>query len=590
VLHFPDESKEGAFRDALSTKLEREDHNFSGLYFPRDTPEFKGRKFHTEVRFIGATFRGQADFSGAIFYGNSNFSDALFNGEKTLFREALFAGDATFANTRFRGDITDFQGAKFGGHTRFLGTRFEATETSFWGAKFGGNEVSFDGSEFSGDKVWFTEAKFGSKFTTFLNARFDSSSTNFSDTIFHSERTSFALATLGRAPKKDGFGGMIDFAYARFGGMSIAFANAHFSGDSVWFNHAVFSSREGTLFREAQFDGKDTVFSNVLFGSECADFSSAKFTSESTEFTETEFRDATFESATFQHGADFTEAEFAPDNKTDFRRATFAGEVYFREARFNGYTDFYRANFLDAAKFIGDEKKPQVFAPNGQVSFTRARIEKPDLFLFDTVRLRPSWFVGVDARKFDFTAVEWYGLLRNSPEGSLHDEIERVREKEKGRSTYSLLAQACQRLAANAEDNRDYPTANEFHYWSMDALRQGKPVSALAAWRLIWWYWILSGYGERQIRALGWLTAILVGFAALYMWLQPWGAEETPKIGVLNLAWESIVYSLGVMTRLANDIPNNATPLEESLIILEGVLGPFQIALFALALRRRFMR
>jgi hypothetical protein len=111
------------------------------------------------------------------------------------------------------------------------------------------------------------------------------------------------------------------------------------------------------------------------------------------------------------------------------------------------------------------------------VSFTRARVEKPELFSFDTLRLRPSWLVGVDARKFDFTAVEWYGMP-NGPEGGLNDEISRVHQKEQARSPHVLLEQACQKLAANAEENRQYSVANEFYYWSMDAARMRNWVSS----------------------------------------------------------------------------------------------------------------
>jgi hypothetical protein len=124
----------------------------------------------------------------------------------------------------------------------------------------------------------------------------------------------------------------------------------------------------------------------------------------------------------------------------------------------------------------------------------------------------------------------------------------------------------------------------------MEAQRKQVTGSTFAPWKLIWWYWLLSGYSERHIRAALWLAVILVGFALLYMLLGPVRIKAYTPAGYLQASLESIVYSLGVMTRLANRIPTSASVPVKSLIILEGVLGPFQIALLVLALRRRFMR
>jgi len=253
---------------------------------------------------------------------------------------------------------------------------------------------------------------------------------------------------------------------------------------------------------------------------------------------------------------------------------------------------------MEKVDFVGlkflDREATTVFDSRSRVRFDRCQIDKPELFRFHNVVLRPSWFIDVDVRKVHFTDVKWYGLP-NGPEGTLREEIDALREQGVDvpygvASPHTLLAQACRRLSANAEESREYPLANEFHYWSMEAQRKKMPRYNISPWRLIWWYWALNGYGERHIRAAVWLIAILVGFAALYMWLGPVGAQKNSLIGILGVAWESIVYSLGVMTRLANDIPKSASTLVTSLIIIEGVIGPLQIGLFLLALRREFMR
>src|SRR5215212_655604 len=111
-------------------------------------------------------------------------------------------------------------------------------------------------------------------------------------------------------------------------------------------------------------------------------------------------------------------------------------------------------------------------------------------------RTTSSWLVHQYRRaQSDFTDVQWYGMP-GGPEGTLDEEIAALEKQEVG-SPYTLLSQACQTLAANAEENRDYRLANDFYYWAMDALRK-------AGWRKLGLirtlYWALSGYGVRAAR------------------------------------------------------------------------------------------
>ncbi len=70
----------------------------------------------------------------------------------------------------------------------------------------------------------------------------------------------------------------------------------------------------------------------------------------------------------------------------------------------------------------------------------------------------------------------------------------------------------------NAEENRDYQTANEFHYWSMKLLRKESWWRRLGLRGTLYWaYWALSGYGERPRRAFLFLVGLWALFAFLYM-------------------------------------------------------------------------
>jgi hypothetical protein len=94
-------------------------------------------------------------------------------------------------------------------------------------------------------------------------------------------------------------------------------------------------------------------------------------------------------------------------------------------------------------------------------------------------------------------------------------------------------------------------------------------------------YWALSGYGVRAARAFWVLVVICAAFAALYMMFGP------PKLQDLG---QAVVYSLGAVARL-NPEPRPTEPgLFQFLVIVEGLLGPLQIALLLLAIRRKVMR
>jgi len=175
-------------------------------------------------------------------------------------------------------------------------------------------------------------------------------------------------------------------------------------------------------------------------------------------------------------------------------------------------------------------------------------------------------------------------------EGEVRKEGEK---REARRLAHVRLGQACQRLAANAEESRDYPTANEFHYWSMEAQRKDR-FYGFVPWRLSWWYWLLSGYNERPLRALCLLGVICLGFALLYMQMGLLPEEGSSDSNSWTSLRQALLYSLGVITRqkVAPTLDSLGSEMEwtQFFVILEGILGPLQLGLLALSLRRIFMR
>jgi len=143
----------------------------------------------------------------------------------------------------------------------------------------------------------------------------------------------------------------------------------------------------------------------------------------------------------------------------------------------------------------------------------------------------------------------------------------------------------------NAEENREYPTANEFHYWSMEAQRK-------EGWSRIGFvatlYWALSGYGERPRRAFWVLVGIWLVFAALYLLLADtapfWVFSASDVWQGIDYARQAGVYSVTALARLNPEPKPEELGWFQTLVTLEGILGPLQIALFLLAVRRKVMR
>jgi uncharacterized protein YjbI with pentapeptide repeats len=361
------------------------------------------------------------------------------------------------------------------------------------------------------------------------------------------------------------FIGGAQFRDATFSGERTSFEGAEFGSAETYFPRVQFSSSEGTSFEGAQFSGEYTNFLDAQFSGERTDFRRVKFGSASTLFSST----------------------------------SFAKEVVFGEATFGERVSFWGT------------KANLVFASEAWATFDSVRIEKPEQFMFNTVLLHPAWFINADVRKVDFTDVKWYGMPGEIPEGTLDEEIHALEDR-RVQSPHTLLAQACRRLSANAEENREYPLANEFHYWSMDAVRKGswghfKGLSLKGLLNKETWhdirehfglittlYWALSRYGVRATRAFWILFAIWLMFAALYFLFvvsSPFLVFSASDIWEgIDYARQAAVYSLSALVRLNPRPQSEELNWFQTLVTIEGILGPLRIALLVLAIRRKVMR
>jgi hypothetical protein len=371
-----------------------------------------------------------------------------------------------------------------------------------------------------------------------------------------------------------------------------SFFKTEFNG-KVDFNSATFND-EASFF-EAVFRGR-TEFKGTKFKS-AADFWTVHFHGEA-DFFGAEFHgEARFSYSTFHRDVFFRDTNFI--KKAVFFDATFEGlavfggifngEADFTLASFNERAVFTEASFKDYLKFWGNSTR-QVFGEQSSLRLQDARIEKPEYLFFNTVALRPHWFVDVDARQFNFNNIAWRYT-------DIHEEIEELKKREVS-GPHEKLAIACQRLAANAKENHRHDEVSLFRYLAMD-VRRRKKWGGFTPWKLEWWYWAASGYGRRPLQALIVLLGIWLLFASLYICVgfarpSPGRSDEgnlaatrPDETGAPLKPSRSLLYSLGVMTLQKPD-PPPVTTMAQSLVMMETILGPLQAALFVLAVRRRF--
>jgi hypothetical protein len=353
---------------------------------------------------------------------------------------------------------------------------------------------------------------------------------------------------------------------------------------------------------EAKFEG--AVFaSNVDFGEaifdEGADFSRALFKG-----------DATFLNAQLKGPANFGSAEF--HKRAIFNSTHFFEDALFTFAVFNGETDFQRASFgglltldfivvKDTLTFarIQDYKQEQGFAAESALWMSGARIDHPENVSFQSLSLRPSWFVNVDVRKYNFIEVDWKELSQARFRYDIREDIAYL-EKNSVEIPYRLLSITYRQLANNAEESHRYRQASIFRYFSMDVLRREDP-SFRAVLSLDWWYWLASGYGELAGRALLILLLLIFVFGCAYLFVGfsrsiDKRVDTTRSAPIADVTGapirpvsDAFLYSSEVLT-LQKPEPKPLTACARILVTLETILGPTQLALLALAMRRKFMR
>ncbi len=360
---------------------------------------------------------------------------------------------------------------------------------------------------------------------------------------------------------------------------------------------------KGTTFGKANFSGVINFGQAKFF--EGADFWGAEFSGYAY-FDAAKFsKSAVFEEAKFSGDVDFTGAEFSGD--AVFWRANFFCNAYFWGAKFFEYAIFEEAKLCGNTHFEGAEFQQRTdfskvqTAKDATMDFQRVRLLKPQQIKFHHVDLSRWSFLDTDLRRIDFDNVTW-GTIRWlwSCRTALFDEIRVSNEKVKVPKEYLTKVERLYRhLKQNYESQRDYGRAGDFYYGEMEMKRrQLNPLGQIP----FWIYRILSGYGESYPRALFWLIVMWLGFAVLFTFAgytdkdmgisvqRYWTWNPSEWRGTISDIGRSLLYSAQAMTLFHEPKITFHNSWGQVVEFFASVLGVIQIALFGLALQRRFKR
>ncbi|MEV6594170.1 pentapeptide repeat-containing protein [Streptomyces acidicola] len=503
---------------------------FTGLAdFNRATFEdlawFPSATFKDSVWFISASFQGAAGFSSATFEETAGFDSATFESE-AQFDSATFEQDAQFPSATFKYSAW-FHSATFKGHARFESTTFKRS-------------------------AWFGSATFKDS-ALFVSATFENIA-GFDSATFEN------VAAFRTATFENGIG----------------FKSVTFE-DTAGFDSATFESDAG--FDSVIFKG-DARFDSATF-KDSAWFSSATFMGDARFDSVTFKGAAQFEAATFESDAQFIQAVFERadslgplvcSGRVVLSGAVFSGPVTLsfagrrvecRRTRWSSTAELrLRYATVDFAHAVFEypltiAAEPDRFLlPDGRPVGEQACVGIPD------VAVRLASLRGVDAAHLVLADVDLSGCLFTGtvhldqlrlegrcsfaevPSGLHWRRWRPVRFTQRhalaeehhwrarqlaagpgwnaaalgaGHAGPAQLAPVYRALRKAFEDGKNEPGAADFYYGEMEMRRHDRTGTSRSERGLLHGYWLLSGYGLRASRALGWLVAAMLVTILLLM-------------------------------------------------------------------------
>ncbi len=591
ILHSNDPKKDiELFRSKVKQKQEVGNFDFRGTYFPEDIVfepsedahrSFEGPRLEMKnTDFSEATFCGEVTFKSVEFQGIASFADSRFKSAAN-FVFAFFRDEAHFRRVSF--------GAKLALRRVLFAQSVDFQETSYWGP------AEFDRVRFK-SCAWFSHATFKSE-VSFRGTSFGTFDDQLGRPAFFAsatfeDKTDFSHAHFARGA---------DFQFAKFLG-DVEFGETYFAG---W---APLPYRPGEApagppwppccaarFHSVQFRG-DVVFDRDVLGGS-ADFSRAEIVSSAI------FRGPFREPPPRNRGGPPRSEPGVPAGETTGQRGGMPGGAP-----------------------MGASPAPPYRGPVGpiapEIRFEDVRLRDPTQVIFEAVDLGKTTFAGTDLREVHFRHVKWpkklwhWWVVESSAlEPSLAPRWQKLAMKmwlwflifNGHNTTADEFAQAsyadglekarrvCRDLKAALEDQRDHADAGDFYYAEMELRR--RQLGGVRG-SLLWIYWLVCGYGEKPLRALVVFAFIWVLLAGAFSNTEfrfdrsaSWRNEPCFTVGCLPSHKEALGHSIRALTlQQRGGYLEPYSPEAHHLVLAANLVGPVQLGLFGLAMRRRFRR
>jgi hypothetical protein len=445
------------------------------------TARFDGARFSGTARFNGARFSGDALFNGAQFSGTARFNGARFSGD-AMFDQAQFSGDAWFIGAQFSGDAW-FNGAQFSGDAWFNGAQFSG-------------DAMFDQAQFSG-AAWFGEARFSG------DAMFDQA--QFSGTA-RFDQAQFSGAAL--------------FIGTQFSGTAW-FIGAEFSGDAL-FNGAQFlvASRWGPVVCDRTVDLSGAVFGAPVTLEVAARHVRCRRTRWQSTAT------VRVRQASVDLGHAVLEAPVAVTaHPTPF---TTALDAFLDESALSGSGTVRMVSVqgVDAAHLVLTDTDLSDCLFSGAFHLDQLRLEGRTTLASTPTGWHRKGISPLRWTRRSTLAEEqhWRAQTAGQPPppadappdprrwraGPHYPDPDLTPDPDDVAPLYRQLRKAF-------EDGKNEPGAADFYYGECEMRRHDRAGTPKSARRLLWAYWLLSGYGLRAGRALGWLAAAMLATIVLLM-------------------------------------------------------------------------
>lgn len=366
------------------------------------------------------------------------------------------------------------------------------------------------------------------------------------------------------------------------------FSNKEFD-ETLSFKNSVFKEQLNLYHKEFK---KGVNFNNCVF-EKYAEFIDCKFISRAT-FFNTRFKGSiNFADSEFEDHAEFILAKF--HQRADFFNTNFRKDVDFRDANFSGEARFLETNFFETSKVLFESSSfsgstlfagtnEELIFQNVELSFNDVIISPSASLSFNNANLERSTFTRTPVQNFVFNSVKW---PYSRDKICTFDEINSSEELQ-----FNNLEELYRQLKLNYENRKNYILASEFHFSEKETQRKNTNTK-LYLRILLTLYKLFSGYGERAKNSFFSLLILIIATTLLYLYF---GFEGSNEI--------KYHYSINTFSSIANAVLCSikstffVRPLgykfinygSEITYIIQSILSPILIGLFALAIRQKLKR